>query len=434
MKSVFTRSAVGRRAAAGTVLTLAAATLSLGVAGSASAISTIDLQGTVTGVGGTPLEGIHVEVYDAATGDSVETVHSDALGHYEFDDLVAGQYKVWVEDHNTFDYADTTYYLDRWYGGTRSIGTATPVTVVADSDGTLNLPLTQAGIVTGTLSAPDGHEFTDGWDLDVFTSDLRVANYTVATSGINFKVATDPGSVRIGGDGWDSNVTGPDTYYLETWWSGADTPAAATPITVASGQTVSGINLRPTNVLTARQAPQISGVAAVGRVLTAKPGTWARNAGTEFSYTWKRGTTVVGTGATYTPTVADFGSRLVVDVRAVNTDTDFNGPAVQNAGEAVSLQTDVVRYPADAKGTAKAFAGHKVRFGVKIVSAKQSPVKGKVVVMRGTKVVHKAVKLVKGKAVILVNGQPKGKQVYTVLYKGNSLLAKATKTFTVRVR
>jgi hypothetical protein len=71
---------------------------------------------------------------------------------------------------------------------------------------------------------------------------------------------------------------------------------------------------------------------------------------------------------------------------------------------------------------------------VKIVSAKQSPVRGKVVVLRGTKVVHKAVKLVKGKAVIVVKAQPKGKHVYTVLYKGNSLLSKAMKDFTVRVR
>jgi hypothetical protein len=44
------------------------------------------------------------------------------------------------------------------------------------------------------------------------------------------------------------------------------------------------------------------------------------------------------------------------------------------------------------------------------------------------------VKLVKGKVVIIVKGQPKGKQPFTVLYKGNKVLAKASKDFTIRVR
>jgi hypothetical protein len=239
-------------------------------------------------------------------------------------------------------------------------------------------------------------------------------------------LVVEPGTYLIAGYGWDSpTLTTPEIAYVGKWWKDGDTPTEATPVTAVGGQTVSGIDLRLTNKLVARQAPQITGVAAVGRTLTAAPGTWSRNAGTEFSYTWMRGATVLGTGATYTPTAADFGQRLNVVVRALNGD---------NAGQAASAQTDPIRYPADAKGKAKAMSGRKVGFSVKIVSAKQSPVKGKVVVMRGSKVVHKAVKLVKGKAVIVLKGQPKGKQTYTVVYKGNALLAKASKDFTVRVR
>ena len=94
----------------------------------------------------------------------------------------------------------------------------------------------------------------------------------------------------------------------------------------------------------------------------------------------------------------------------------------------------MVRYPADTRGRAGAIGGHKVRFAVKIVSAKQSPVRGKVVVLRGTTVVRKAVRLVNGKAVIIVKGQAKGKKTFTVLYKGNKVVSKAMKSFTVRVR
>jgi hypothetical protein len=431
MQSVMSGSALRRRMAAGAVVALSAATLSLGVGGPAHADTTVtDLKGTVTGVGGAALEGIHVEVFNATTGASLETLHTDAGGHYDFTDLeFDGNVKVLFEDHNDFQYTDTNYYVDRYYGGSKFLGNATPLAITTDGGKVLNFVMTPAAIITGTVAAPDGHAFTDSFGIDVLDSDFNYPDYAVAADapdGKSFKIATEPGVVRVGAYGWDDNAVGPDTFYAETWWVNADTPAAATPVTAPGfGQTLSGINLRPSNVLTARQAPQVSGFAAVGRALSATPGTWNRNAGTEFSYTWMRGATVVGTGSTYTPTVADLGQRLNVVVRALNG---------TNAGQAASAQTDPVRYPADAKGKAKALTGHKVRFAVKIVSAKQSPVRGKVVVLRGTKVVHKAVKLVKGKAVIIVKGQPKGKQTFTVLYKGNKVLAKASKNFTVRVR
>jgi hypothetical protein len=58
--------------------------------------------------------------------------------------------------------------------------------------------------------------------------------------------------------------------------------------------------------------PTISGVARVGSVLSAVPGTWSPSAA--LTYAWKRGTTVVGTSSTYTPTSLDRGSTLTVTV------------------------------------------------------------------------------------------------------------------------
>jgi hypothetical protein len=212
--------------------------------------------------------------------------------------------------------------------------------------------------------------------------------------------------------------------YISQFWTDADTPSTATPISVSPGQNVTGINFRLTNVLRARQAPSIAGYPTVGLPLTASPGSWTRNAMTEFSYAWLRNGVLVGTGATYTPTIADFGQKLMVVVTALN--GEFTG-------QSSTVTTDAVRYASTVKGFAKSLAGQKVRFSIKLVSAHQKPVRGKVVVLRGTKVVHKAVKLVKGKAVILVKGQPKGKQVFTVHFKGNKKLSKVDKTFTVRV-
>jgi hypothetical protein len=416
------------------VLALTASALGLGLAGSANALTTVDLEGTVTNAGGVGIQNVSVVVFDAAdlpfSGPSLGSASTDANGHYTFEGLdFDGPVRILFEDDNTFTQTTSTYYVSRWNGGSRFWQGATPVPLTTDGDSTVNISLPRAAILAGSVTAADGQAL-DSWDWELKDTDDNWAPTLASSSDAsNFRIATEPGTVRFGAIGWgrgpDATWSTPDDLaYIESWWKAADRLADATPIQAIAGQVTGGLNLRLTNQLTARQAPKVIGIPAIGRPLTATPGTWTRNAGTEFTYSWMRGATVVGTGATYTPTVADFGQRLSVVVRALNG---------SNAGQAASAQTDVVRWPADAKGKAKALDGRKVRFGVKIVSAKQSPVKGKVVVMRGAKKVHKAVKLVKGKAVIVVKGQPKGKQTYTVLYKGNSLLSIATKTFTVRV-
>ncbi len=63
---------------------------------------------------------------------------------------------------------------------------------------------------------------------------------------------------------------------------------------------------------TTTPTPTITGTARVGSTLTASPGSWSPSAA--FAYEWKRGTTVVGTSSTYTPTSADRGSALTVTV------------------------------------------------------------------------------------------------------------------------
>ncbi|HEX2896099.1 MAG TPA: hypothetical protein VHO29_18990 [Marmoricola sp.] len=431
MKSALSRSVLGRRVASAAVLGLAAATLSVGLAGSATAAGP-DVEGTVTGVGGAPLTNICVDAFDATNDRYLQESCTGADGKYSFSGLVSGMgvssIKLDFYDNSGFDYTGDTFYLERWYGGAKYRPSAAAVGITDGGDTVKDFVMTPASIISGTISAADGHAFTDGYNLDVFNTDMEYAwsRSTGDVDGKSYKIAVEPGTYRVGGYGWDAQTaTAPWAYYLEKWWVDSDTAAGATPITVGAGQTVTGINLALTDKLSARQAPSIRGFAAVGRALTASPGTWSRNAGNEFTYTWMRGATVVGTGANYTPTAADLGQRLNVVVRAVNG---------TNVGQAASAQTDPVRWPADAKGKAKRLGHHQVRFAVKLVSAHQKPVKGKVVVLRGTKVVHKAVKLVKGKAVIVVKGQPKGKQTFTVHFKGNKKLAQVDKTFTVRVR
>jgi hypothetical protein len=56
--------------------------------------------------------------------------------------------------------------------------------------------------------------------------------------------------------------------------------------------------------------PKISGRAAVGATLTAK--TASKPSGSTYTYSWRYGTTVLGTASTYVPTAADLGHKITV--------------------------------------------------------------------------------------------------------------------------
>lgn len=64
--------------------------------------------------------------------------------------------------------------------------------------------------------------------------------------------------------------------------------------------------------------PAISGLAKVGVVLSAYPGTWS--GGPSFTYVWKKATVAIpgATAATYTPIAGDVGAAITVTVTASN--------------------------------------------------------------------------------------------------------------------
>ena len=91
------------------------------------------------------------------------------------------------------------------------------------------------------------------------------------------------------------------------------TPIGYQPVEVTSAPTSTAV---APGTFDATPTPTISGASKVGQTLTANRGTWP--ADTTFTYAWKwSGTgTVVGSGETYTPVVADLGKNLTVTVTA----------------------------------------------------------------------------------------------------------------------
>lgn len=69
-------------------------------------------------------------------------------------------------------------------------------------------------------------------------------------------------------------------------------------------------------VLDTEAPPTIDGTPQVGVELTVVPGTWEGDPA--FSYTWRSGTDIVGTGESYTPVEADEGNDITVTEKAAN--------------------------------------------------------------------------------------------------------------------
>jgi alkaline phosphatase len=79
--------------------------------------------------------------------------------------------------------------------------------------------------------------------------------------------------------------------------------------------------------------PIISGTPTVGSAVSVSVGTWTPS-GLSFTYQWKIGSTVVGTGSSYTPKAADAGKTLTVTV--TGSKTGYTVTAKVSAGKTVA--------------------------------------------------------------------------------------------------
>lgn len=146
--------------------------------------------------------------------------------------------------------------------------------------------VTGTPVVGGTLTVAPW--FWDPWQVPLTYQWLRDGTPIQGATGTTYRpTSADLGraiSIRVGAS--DLGVTWPSAA------TAAVAPGTLTPST-----------------------PVVSGTAAVGRTLTAKPGTWAPS-GVALTYQWLRsGTAIRGaTASTYTLTAADRGATLSVRV------------------------------------------------------------------------------------------------------------------------
>lgn len=155
----------------------------------------------------------------------------------------------------------------------------------------VNVGGTDAQAVELTWSLPSGDELVTDVGTVLAGAAARVSTHRFTPAGPGQKIATV--TVAAAGDPVAANDT-------------AQTTTTVTTVAVPA-------NTAP---------PAISPPApAVGTQLTCSPGAWS-NAPTSFAYSWRRGSTVVGTGPSYTPPLGDANRDLACRVVATNAGGD----------------------------------------------------------------------------------------------------------------
>lgn len=376
--------------------------------------STVEVTGVVKDDAGAPVVGAFVTAYTTPNGpakeESVEFTRANRAGVYVFDELdqVAGenQFKVFagsdgVGDDNGFD------LFSSWYGGRTSYDRAATVTITPGAPvGGVDVTLMRAGGVEGSVTGVSGMPL-EGSVL-FLSEDGEYTNGTGTEVDNTFELRSlYPGTYKVQFSDSSGN-------HVPEWWKNS-TFAKATEITVKPGQMTGGLDAVLGAALVATERPEAKGYPWVGKSISVDKGEWNYVTGTRFSYEWLIGSTVVGTGSSYTPSKSQIGDKLTVRVLAEN------GRLV---GSATSAKTTKIGYKPKVKIK---LAGGKAAIKVKAKPVKAKKIKGKVVVKEIVKVKNDGsikykkigkTKIAKGKGTVSLAKLKKGKHKLVFFFKG----------------
>ena len=248
-----------------------------------------EIRGRVSGAT-TP---VRVDLFTAAGRLAVsQTTVSDGI--YRFRELPTGTFYVAFHRKPTSSSLAAEWWRNRSDG--LGIAGATPVTVDGNSVTGISAALAPGGVITGRLVDASGAG-VDGCVVQARAADNLLAIRLAATDA--------SGGFAIGGLSTASylvlvtkSCSGAPTAMLYDADSPTHTSARlweADPVAVTQGLTSS----LPTDLVTgvpaiaSTSAPTITGTPAVGRTLTAQPGTWLPTSGVSFLYQWYVGSTQI---------------------------------------------------------------------------------------------------------------------------------------------
>lgn len=394
---------------------------------------TVELTGAVRDSTGVPVVGARVTATTTPASSSdrevVEYAYSNRQGVYNFTELEKvqneNQFKVSATASEQGD-DDAFALFGSWFGGVQNYDSSPAVTVTPGTPvGAVDLVLERAGGIAGSVTGLAGTPLEPG--VKVFGP----ADGQFAQAGVEFEPDSTfesrslrPGTYKIQFDDFSG-------FHAGEWWKDTSELEDAVVVTVKPGQIVGGLNAVLGNKLAATQRPVIGAYPWVGKALTADSGVWNLQTETAFKYEWLVGSTVVGTGDTFTPTTAQIGDRLTLRVTAEN------GRLIGSATSAASAK---VGYQPKIKVKVK---GATASLKVKASPVKAKKVKGSVVVKEIVKVKddgtikYKKIakgKIKKGKGTVSLSKLKKGKHKLVFFFTGKSKVGSNEVAKKVKVR
>lgn len=304
-----------RALAVGISTVLVAALLSVGSPALAVGDGSASISGTVTFPAGVQAgDGATVvNLYSADGTDPVASGEVSPDGTYRVRGLQPGAYRLQVT-------SDIATVADEWWQGAVDYADAADIAVldtdVPGIDVDLDLGATVSGrVVGGYVPYGEGvaiayrQDRSGGWVAESHGLIAETGEYTVP--GLRAGTYT----LSFTDIGWyDTDEDGNEYSSWNEWWNDQPALGTANAFTVAAGTTLTGYDADLDTVGGALSWPTITGVAQVGRTLTATSGVWA--SGTALEYQWYAGDTPISgvDGATLVLTAAHIGKPIVVAV------------------------------------------------------------------------------------------------------------------------
>lgn len=377
-----------------------------------------DITGVVTNTAGRALMDARVIAYVAradGTPQQLEYTVTDRRGRYYFtglDRLDPRQYRLRADSPDVTE-PDELTHVGAWFGGD-DLADADPVTVTPGqlTEG-VDFALRPAAGLRGQLTDESGRPVRWG-NVEVFDQDGGEIYQAQTDSAGRYSIpdleAGVPHLLRF----W------PDEGVPE-WHANATTVREARPVVLTAGRFTT-VNAALADRLKALSGPAVAGAPLVGQRLTAAPGRWNVTSFMTYRYQWRRGTTLVGTGPTYTTKAADAGARLTLRVDATH---DWY------RGGTATVSTAAIRHASGTRVTSKAGRRGTVTLAITVASA--VPASGRVTVRDGSRTVGAAT-VTRGRATLVLRNQKRGSHRYTAAYAGSSTVAPSTGVVAVRVR
>jgi hypothetical protein len=198
------------------------------------------VSGTVTAAASsTPVANECVEVISSDPTNLGSFAITGSDGTYQAPGLAAGTYQVFFGDPTCI--FTTTGFAPQWYNGKSTQATADPVTVaVGQTTPSISAALGRDGQITGTVSDPSNAPLS-GICVTAVPDSANLAGTlpVVAVSHASgYKVAgLVPGDYTV-----EFSAGCGASGYLNQWWQDAVSATAATPVSVAANQVVTGIS------------------------------------------------------------------------------------------------------------------------------------------------------------------------------------------------